>query len=100
MKKFNLIIQPEAESELDGAFDYLESKQVTLGFDLLAEVADTIYIIQENPFLFQKVELNIRRAVTRKFKYNISYVVKDLDIYVLAIQHESRNTKNFLDRLF
>jgi len=100
MKKYNVIIQPEAEAELDDAFDYLESKQTTLGFDLLAEVADTIQLLEDNPFLFQKVTVNIRRVVTKKFRYNISFIIEDLDIYVIAIQHGNRKPNNFLDRLF
>ena len=38
MTPYNVIIQPEAEADLDDAFEYLEAQKPTLGFDLLAEV--------------------------------------------------------------
>ena len=46
MPAYNVIIQPEAELDLDGAFEYLESQKSTLGFDLLAEVVAILEILK------------------------------------------------------
>ena len=98
MTPYNVIIQPEAEADLDDAFEYLEAQKSTLGFDLLAEVVTILEILEENPFLFQKVHGEMRRAVTRRFGYNVIYVVKEKEVFILAIMHGSRNPKRWQER--
>jgi len=55
MPSYNVIIQPEAEQDLDEAYAYLEAQQPSLGFQLLADLTDTIELLEENPLLFQRV---------------------------------------------
>ncbi len=45
MQGYNAIIQPEAERDLDEAYAYLENRQPGLGFDLLANLSETIELI-------------------------------------------------------
>ena len=73
MAQYNVIIQPEAEQDLDDAFEYLESQQKGLGFQLLAELTDILEALESAPLLFQKVYGEKRRAVVKRFKYNVIY---------------------------
>lgn len=98
MQPYLVIIQPEAEQDLDEAFAYLEAQRIGLGFDLLAAVADAVEVLEETPFLFQKVQGEKRRLVIQKFQYNIIYKVIDATVYILAILHGSRNPKRWEDR--
>lgn len=91
MADYNVIIQPEAEADLDEAFEYLEGVKPDLGFDLLAEVSDVVEKLEDNPFLFQIVDGEKRRAVTNHFKYNVFYKIKNQNVCILAILHGSRN---------
>ncbi len=98
MPSYNVIIQPEAEKDLDEAYEYLEAQQLTLGFDLLEELVYVLEILEENPFLFQKIDSEKRRAIVRRFGYNVIYTVKGNDVFILAILHERRNPKKWKDR--
>ncbi len=98
MAKYTVIIQPEAEFDLDDAYDYLESQKKDLGFDLLAEVADILQILENNPFLFQKISGKRRRAITRRFGYNLIYFVEDNEVFIIAIIHGSRDSKRWKSR--
>lgn len=42
--KYFIVIQPEAEFDLDDAPDYLEGKRKGLGFSLLEEITDILSI--------------------------------------------------------
>lgn len=98
MSNYLVIIQPEAEFDLDEAYAYLEEQQPRLGFEMLAKLTETIELLEENPFLFQKVYGEKRRAVVQKFGYNLIYKIKDETVYILAILHGSRDPKRWEDR--
>ncbi|MDF1867528.1 MAG: type II toxin-antitoxin system RelE/ParE family toxin [Saprospiraceae bacterium] len=98
MTPYTVIIQPEAEADLDDAFEYLEAQKPTLGFDLLAEVVTILEILEGNPFIFQKVHGEMRRAVTRRFGYNVIFLIKQKEVFILAIMHGSRNPKRWKKR--
>lgn len=98
MPGYHVIIQPEAEQDLDEAYAYLEAQQPGLGFQLLANLTDTIELLEENPLLFQKVYGEMRRAVVQRFGYNLIYKVVNSDVYVLAIMHGRRDPQKWQDR--
>lgn len=98
MPSYNVIIQPEAEQDLDEAYEFLETQRTGLGMDLLVAVTEIIEILEENPLLFQKVHGEKRRAVVRGLKYNLIYIVKSSDVYILAIIHGSRDPRGWQRR--
>jgi len=98
MQVYRAIIQPEAERDLDEAYAYLENKQSGLGFDLLADLSEIIALLEDNPFLFQKIYGDKRRAVIHRFGYNLIYKVVNTEVYILAIIHGSRNPQSWRDR--
>jgi plasmid stabilization system protein ParE len=98
MAQYNVIIQPEAEQDLDDAFEYLEAQQKGLGFQLLAELTDILEALESSPLLFQKVYGEKRRAVVKRFKYNVIYKVINTEVYILAIIHGSRNPRKWQSR--
>ena len=93
MAKYTVIIQPEAEADLDEAFEYLENIKPNLGFGLLAEVSDIIGLLEDNPYLFQIIEGQKRRVVVKRFKYNLFYKIKGDYVYILAILHGGKSSK-------
>ena len=95
MPTYSIIIQPEAELDLDDAHLYLEDQKAGLGFDLLAEISDTIGILESNPFLFQKVYGEKRRAMIKRFDYNIVYVIREQSVFILAIIHGMRDSRRW-----
>lgn len=95
MPTFSIIIQPEAELDLDDAHLYLEDQKAGLGFDLLAEISDILEILESNPFLFQKTYGDKRRAMIKRFDYNIIYMIREQRVFILAIIHGMRDSKRW-----
>ena len=98
MPSFNVIIQPEAEADLDEAYQYFEQQKSGLGFQLLEDFTEVLELLENNPLLFQKVYGEKRRAVIRRFGYNVIYKVVDADVYVLAIMDGSRDPRKWKGR--
>ena len=95
---YNVIIQPQAELELDDAYNYYDEQKIGLGFDFLEQFVDVLEILENNPFLFQKIDGEKRRAFIRKFDYNVIFVIKGNEVFILAIMHGSRSPKRWSER--
>lgn len=98
MEAYTVIIQPEAESDLDEAFQYLEKQQTGLGFQFLEAITNLVLILEENPLLFPKVHKEFRRAVVQRFGYNLIFKVIGLQVFIIAIIHGSRNPERWKKR--
>ena len=92
--KYKIIIRPEAEDDLEEAFQWYEEQNPGLGLEYLLciDAAFDIIIIR-NPKLYQKVYKNIRRALPRRFPYGIFYIIEDDKIIVLAVLHAKRDPR-------
>lgn len=88
-----LIIKPSAVLDATEAANWYNDKREGLGSEFLLALDAKINAIRRNPKLFQVVYKNIQRALTERFPYGIFFIVVDEIIYVLAIQHSSRNPK-------
>jgi toxin ParE1/3/4 len=88
-----LIIKPFAELDATEAANWYNDKREGLGNEFLLALDAKINAIQRNSSHFQLVYKNIRRALTERFPYGIFFIIEDDTIYVLAIQHTSRNPK-------
>lgn len=93
-----LIIRSVAEAELAEAFDWYEKRVPGLGSDFLLFVDAVLNAITRNPQQYPIVHKTIRRALTRRFPYEILFVVEDKRIIVLAVFHAKRDPKNWQDR--
>ncbi|MEM1326358.1 MAG: type II toxin-antitoxin system RelE/ParE family toxin [Bacteroidota bacterium] len=95
---FQVIIQPEAEDEIDDAFHYLDSIRTGLGFDFLALLSEVIGRLEDNPFQYQKILGEKRRAVIQKFKYSVIYLINNDEVFILAVIHGSRHPRKWKTR--
>ena len=98
MPAYNVIIQPEAEQDLDEAYAYLEEQQSGLGFQLLADITEILELLEDNPLLFQKIYGEKRRAIVQRFGYNLIYKIVETKVYILAIIHGSRDPERWQTR--
>lgn len=94
-----LIIRPEAEEEMAEAYDWYEKRVYGLGSEFLLNVDATMNVILRNPQQFSVVYGNLRRALTRRFPYQILFVVEDSRIIVIAVFHVKRNPKRWQERI-
>lgn len=85
-----LVVKPSAEKDALEAANWYNEKVVGLGNEFLMALDAKINAIQRSPNHFQKEHKNIRRALIERFPYGIFFIVEELTIYILAIQHTSR----------
>lgn len=88
---YDLIVRPEAEAELAEAFDWYEQQVDSLGSRFLLSVDATINSIQRDPLQYPILYKNVRRALTRRFPYQVLFIMSDLKIVVIAVFHGMRN---------
>ncbi|MDX1939689.1 MAG: type II toxin-antitoxin system RelE/ParE family toxin, partial [Saprospiraceae bacterium] len=84
--------------ELQEVKDYFNEQSAGLGDAFIIYFQKQTDLIAKNPFLFQKVYANKRRAIIEKFRYNIIYVVHDDQVLILGILHGSRNPASWKNR--
>ena len=93
-----LIFRPEAEAELREAFEWYESRVQGLGAEFLLAIDATLASIVRNPLQHPLVHKTVRRALLRRFPYEIFFVLGEHDIVILAVFHAKRNPKRWTDR--
>jgi len=93
-----LIIRPQAEAELAEAFGWYEEQLAGLGAEFLLSVDACFNAIARNPRQYPVVHKNIRRALTRRFPYEVFFIAGDEDVVVLAVFHAKRDPKRWQER--
>ncbi len=96
---YRLSIRPEAEAELAEAFDWYERRVPNLGADLLTAVDAAVDSILSNPFQHPIVYRSVRRVLTRRFPYQVLFLVEGDVVTVIAVFHGARDPKHWQDRL-
>ncbi len=81
---YNLIIQPEAEYDIQDAFEWYESQNPGLGSEFVRAVDVCLSGIGRNPLAYQVIYKQVRRALTRRFPYIILYLFDQDTVFVLA----------------
>ncbi|NCC62712.1 MAG: type II toxin-antitoxin system RelE/ParE family toxin [Verrucomicrobiae bacterium] len=93
-----LIVRSVAEAELADAFDWYEDRVPGLGSDFLLSVDAVLNAIARNPQQYPIIHKTIHRALTKRFPYEILFVVEEKRIVVLAVFHAKRDPENWQDR--
>ena len=94
-----LIVRPEAEAELRAAFDWYEECTSGLGSDFLLCVDAVFFAIQRSPEQYPRVPRIVRRALTRRFPYEVFFLEDDERIVVLSVFHAKRNPKRWKEKI-
>lgn len=90
-----VILSPEANDDLDDAFEWLGSQLLGLDGRFLEEVNSALEQIAGHPYRFPERFTGIRAALLRKFQYTIFYEVNETQdvVFVYGILHQARNPK-------
>lgn len=96
--KYRLIIRPEAEADIQEAFDWYERRVPGLGADFLTAIDAALNSILSNPFQHPVIHRNARRALPRRFAYQVFFVVAEDRIVVIAVSHGARDPQRWQDR--
>ncbi len=96
----NVIIRPEAEAEVQAAFDWYEEQSDGLGFEFLRAIDACLAGVKRNPSAFTIVhDPNIRRALVRRFPYALFYFVEDDTLVIIAVFNVKRHPIDWLRRV-
>lgn len=90
-----LIVRPEAEAEMAEAFDWYEDRVPGLGDEFLLCVDAVFCSILRTPQIFPHVHRIVRRALTRRFPYEVFFVEDGERVVVLSVFHAKRNPKRW-----
>ena len=88
-----LVVQPEAEADLDEAFHWYEARRIGLGHEFLEEVSRAFTRIAEQPLRYTLVHREARRVLLRRFPYAAFYVARVDRVFVLAVLHQRRSPR-------
>ena len=95
-----IIIRPEAEAEVQSAFDWYEEQSDGLGFEFLRAIDACLSGVERNPLAFTIMhEPNVRRALVRRFPYALFYLVENEAIVVIAVFNVKRHPIDWLRRV-
>ena len=93
-----LIVQPEAEVDLDQTYRWYEARRGGLGDEFLEAVSLTFARIAEQPLRNAIVHREARRSLLRRFPYAVLYGARDERVFVLAVLHQRRNPRLIKER--
>lgn len=88
-----VVFRPQAEDDALAVHAWYEARRAGLGREFGQAVEALTSRIVENPFSFQRVHVETRRAVLSRFPYAVYFRASDTEVVVLAIhgrQHQSR----------
>lgn len=91
---FQVVFKPPAQLEATEAFEWYAQSHINMGEAFAAEVERTSGFLSRNPYLFPKVEQEVRRANLDCFPYSLFYVIDDDVVSVLSCFHQHRDPKS------
>lgn len=90
-----LTVRPEAEAEMAEAYAWYEEHSPGLGDDFLLSVDATFHQISRSPLLYLHTYRSIRRALVRRFPYQVFFVGGEKQLVVLAVFHVRRKPRGW-----
>jgi toxin ParE1/3/4 len=93
-----LIVNPEAEADLEEARRWYETERVGLGNELIDAVGVVLERVQGAPRLYSKVYEELRLALVRRFPYAVVYRIDEDQITVVAVYHTHRDPRGWQSR--
>jgi plasmid stabilization system protein ParE len=94
-----LVFRAQADRELAQAIEWYKARDLRVAVDFIETVERILRAIQDNPFQYQAIDGNIRRATMRHFPYMIVYAVTETELIVVSCFHAVRDPNLLRDRL-
>jgi plasmid stabilization system protein ParE len=94
-----VVLRAAAEADIDAAAAWLEERSPRSAARFWRAVEETLQRLQDNPFQYQRVIGQARRALLWDFRYALFYIVTDNEIVVIACTHGSRHPKRWQERI-
>ena len=99
MPHYKVVFVPLAEHDIQGIFEWYESKKENLGVEFIIELDSCIDKISTNPHIAFNVLKNVKRIAIHRFPYNLYYSIEKTTVYVFVIMHQFRNPEKWQLRI-
>jgi plasmid stabilization system protein ParE len=94
-----LVIAPEAESDIADACVWYEGRRAGLSEEFLSSVDACIESIRRRPEMYPIVHEGYRRSLVRRFPYAVFYEHSEATVTIYAVFHTSRDPAKWRQRL-
>ena len=90
---------PQAEEDVKEAYEWYKEQKAGLGDDFMLCLEAVLKSMKRNSGIYQRIHKEARRAVLRRFPYNVIYTIEEDEIVVHAVFHARRDPRKFLYRV-
>ncbi len=94
----NLIVRPEAETDLLLAYKWYEDEREQLGLEFMASVGLQLEKVASSPESYPVVYKGVRRCILKRFPYAIFYLAREDAVVVICVSHQARNPDHWKSR--
>lgn len=94
-----LRLLPEAQQEIDDAFDCYEAQRTGLGSRFIAALEKGYDLVENYPRAWPRIRRCARWHKLNRFPYAIVHVQREHDIVVIAVSHLNRHRGYWVHRL-
>ncbi len=91
--------RPEASDDVAEAYAWYEARDPGLGEEFLRAVAACLGLVQRHPQLYPVAVDEFRRALLRRFPYEMFYECAGEDLIVYAVFHCAQDPRKWRKRL-
>ncbi len=94
-----LVVQPEAQADLEQAYRWYESQRSGLGREFLQCVEAVFIRISKTPTLHGIAYRNVRQTLVKRFPYVVCYLFEEDQVDVVAVFHGHRDPTAWKSRI-
>ena len=88
---WNILIAPDAEDDIQEAYDWYERKRRGLGERFLRQLRESLKVLEAHPTILTEIISGVRFLLVAKFPYAIYYLTIDHDVHMAGVIHTSRD---------
>ena len=88
-----------ANQEVDDAVQWYEDQAQGLSRDFLDELDRAVRLVRIYPLMAKEIEPEIRRFLFARFPYSLIYGIDSEMIVVIAVAHQHREPRYWVDRV-
>jgi plasmid stabilization system protein ParE len=93
-----LVIGPDAQFEIDEAYDWYECRRSGLGERFLSKLNECLQSICHMPTRYGRIQRSYRRAIMKTFPYYVIYEFEADRVSIFSVLHHSRDLSARFDR--
>jgi plasmid stabilization system protein ParE len=99
--KYDIIVSNDAETDILEIIDWYEAQKEDLGDQFLLSFDEVISFLEKNPYLYQKIRKEIRRAIVQKYPYAVFYKIYEQakEVSIIAVIHQARSNEYIEKRI-